>query len=122
MPIIDVTLVLPKGEEISKTLAHALADALGTAMALPAGRLWVRLSRHAASLYAENGVPPHLTPHPVFVDVLHAHLPGGEALKIEAQAIAGAVAACTGRENDAIHVTYAPPGAGRVAFGGKLIE
>ena len=122
MPIVDVELVLPKGEEIPKSLANQIADALGAAMALPSGRLWVRLSRRAASHYAENGVPAHLTSHPVFVGVLHAQPPEGEALKTEMQAIAAAVAACTGRETDAVHVAYAPAGAGRVAFGGKLVD
>jgi phenylpyruvate tautomerase PptA (4-oxalocrotonate tautomerase family) len=122
MPIVDIELVLPKAEEIGKAWANALADALGAALSLPAGRLWVRLSRRAASHYAENGVPPHLTPHPVFVGILHAHPPEGEARKAEIAAITGAVAACIGRLPDAIHVTYAPPGAGRVAFGGALLE
>lgn len=122
MPIVDVELVLPKGEEIAKTLANSLADALGTAMAVPAGRLWVRLSRRAASHYAENGVPAHLTPHPVFVSVLHAHPPENDARKAEIKGITEAVAACTGREIEAIHVAYAPAGAGRVAFGGNLVE
>jgi phenylpyruvate tautomerase PptA (4-oxalocrotonate tautomerase family) len=122
MPIVDVELVLPKGEEIAKTLANNLADALGAAMASPPGRLWVRMSRRAASLYAENGVPPHLTPHPVFVSVLHAHPPEGEARKAEIHAITAAVAACTGRDIEAIHVAYAPAGAGRMAFGGNLVE
>ena len=46
----------------------------------------------AASHYAENGVPAHLTPHPVFVSVLHAHPPENDARKAEIKGITEAVA------------------------------
>ncbi|MBL8515228.1 MAG: hypothetical protein JNJ55_14640 [Betaproteobacteria bacterium] len=122
MPIVDIELVCPKGEEIPKPLANSLADTLGAVFAAPKGRVWVRLSRRAASLYAENGVMAHETAHPVFVRVLHAHPPEGDARKTEAAAIAQAVATCAERANAVVHVEYAPPGAGRVAFGGQLVE
>ena len=71
--------------------------------------------------YAENGVRLKSEELPAFVTVLHAHLPSGAELEAEVQAITAAVATCIGRPIERVHVQYAPAGAGRQAFGGKLI-
>lgn len=59
---------------------------------------------------------------PVFVTVLHAHMPDGDALAAEAQAITLAVAACLACPPECVHVQYAPEAAGRQAFGGRLVQ
>lgn len=120
MPIIDVHFAgsLPS-EADAQELAARLADALGDALAQPPGRLWLRL--HPLPHYAENGGLP-AGAAPVFVTVLHATPPAGEALRAEIAALTAAVAAVAGRPRERVHVEYAPAGAGRIAFGGRLVE
>ena len=118
MPIVDIHWVgvLPASAD---DLAGGLADAIGDALQQPPGRVWVRM--HPVAHYAENGVPRVGAP-PVFVTLLHARPPAGEALKAEVAAVTAAVAAASGRPPERVHLEYAAPGAGRVAFGGRLVE
>lgn len=121
MPIVDVQVVAGAGENARTSLARELADAIGAALALPAGRVWVRLAWLPANDYAENGCELGEGEAPVFVTVLHADPPEGDARAAEARAIASAVAASVGRAVGWVHVEYAPAGRGRVAFGGVLL-
>lgn len=121
MPIVDVQIVAHSSDAPRRLLAHELADAIGAALAAPAGRVWVRLTWIPASDYAENGCDLGEGEAPVFVTVLHADPPEGEARAAEARAIASAVAASVGRAVGWVHVEYAPAGRGRVAFGGALL-
>jgi hypothetical protein len=57
-----------------------------------------------------------------FVTVMHASPPSGAALHTEVTAITQTVAAWAGRTPTQVHVTYAPPGAGRQSFGGHLVS
>ena len=118
MPIIDLHWAgaPPAG---AQDLADRLADALGDALGQPPGRLWLRL--HSLHAYAENGGLP-AGAAPVFVTVLHARPPAGQALRAEIAAVTAAVAAVVGRPRERVHVEYAAPGAGRIAFGGRLID
>lgn len=116
MPIVDVHCV---GAPLPA--AGALADVVGDALHLPPGRVWVRLHLLAAEQYAENGGPLSGA-LPVFVRILHAHPPLGAALTAEIATLTSAVASICGRPAERVHIEYAPPGAGRVAFGGQLIE
>lgn len=125
MPIIDVTLVLAEGAAPpAPSLARELADALGAALGCEPGRLWVRLHELPAACYAENGsgAGPDAGGPPVFVEILHADLPQAAARAAEARVLCDTVAHATGRPAERVHVEYAPPGRGRIAFGGKLIE
>ncbi len=121
MPILDVQLVLPEGAPLPAGLAAAIADAAGALLNAPAGRVWVRLSVLPAGHYAENGVAPADLPRPVFVTVMHADLPGAEGLAAQAWALADAVASVVGCDAGGVHIEFAPPGRGRVAFGGRLL-
>jgi hypothetical protein len=121
MPILDVDLVVPDGAALPSGLARSLADRLGAVLQAPPGRVWVRLHALAATRYAENDVAVGADELPVFVTILHAHPPEGEARAREASAIASEVASVLGRNAERVHVEYAPAGAGRVAFGGKLV-
>ena len=116
MPIVDVQIVGP-----SLATAEVLAGAIGDALKMPPGRVWLRLHPMAEDRYAENGGVLQ-GPLPVFVSVLHARLPVGEALQAELAALTQAVASATGRPVARVHVEYAPAGAGRMAFGGRLVE
>lgn len=121
MPIADVMIVSATAADGSPAWAQAVADAIGSALHAAPGRVWVRLQWLPASLYAENGPPPGVTELPVFVTLLHASPPSGAALAAEVQAVTGAIAAAVGRPAERVHIEYAPPGAGRVAFGGTLV-
>ena len=122
MPIFDVRYVASESIQAQAPSAQELADALGKALGSPLGRTWVRLHAHLAALYAENEVRVEEAEYPVFVTVLLAHLPNSEARPEQVRAITAAVAKCFVRPEERIHVEYAPAGAGRLAFGGKLVE
>ena len=122
MPIVDVLVVCKTPEQVRSVSAQALADSLGQVFESAPGHTWVRTQTTAATGYAENGVRLADSELPAFVTVTHSHLPESEALAIEARAVTAAVAKCIGRTNEFVHVQYAPPGAGRQAFGGKLVE
>jgi phenylpyruvate tautomerase PptA (4-oxalocrotonate tautomerase family) len=122
MPIIDVEIVSVPEADMPRDLAQRLADALGTALAAPAGTTWIRLRALASDRYAENGVTVAAFDLPVFVTVLKRQLPDVAERATECGLLARTVGDITGRPADRVHVEYAPAGAGRVAFGGKLVE
>lgn len=121
MPILEVELVLRPDEVIAAGLAALIADRAAAVFGAAPGRTWVRLRTLPPSHYAEDsgGPPPGVSP--VFVTVLHARLPGAAALAEEARQLAETIAAACDRPTDNVHVFYQPDGAGRVAFGGKLV-
>ncbi len=121
MPIVDVQLVTPDGHPPAVSSA-ALADALADVFNAKPGSVWVRLSVLPSNLYAENGVAQGQIPNPVFVRVMHVDLPAVEVLESQARAIALAVGECLARPSELVHVEFAPPGRGRVAFGGNLLR
>lgn len=116
MPVVDVGWA-GAAPAAPDEMAAALADAIGDALQQPPGRVWVRLHRLH---HAENG-GPLAGAAPVFVTLLHAHPPTGEALLAEIAAVTAAVARASGRPRERVHLEYAPPGAGRMAFGGRLV-
>ena len=123
MPIVDIQIVQRDGAApAAASLTQSLADAAGRAFGSAPGRTWVRLSTLAASHYAENGASLGADEWPVFVTVLHAHVPQGEALECEIAALTAAIAACVEREPQRVHVQYAAAAAGRQAFGGVLVR
>lgn len=122
MPMVDIELVCETPSDAGAVSTRALADALGEVFRSPPGRTWVRLRVLRATAYAENGVDAAVSGLPVFVTVLHAHPPTGPALADEALAVTAAVAGCLARPPERVHVQYAPPGAGRQAFGGQLVR
>jgi phenylpyruvate tautomerase PptA (4-oxalocrotonate tautomerase family) len=121
MPIVDVELVCTPGAGDAEVSARSLADALGHVFGSPPGSTWVRLHALARGAYAENGVELGAAAGPAFVTVLHAHPPSGAELAAEVTAITHAAAACLRLPPDSVHVEYAPSGAGRLAFGGRIV-
>jgi len=120
MPIIDVEALRATVRGTAPT-AGELADAYGEVFAAPPGRVWVRLRWLEADCYAENGLSIAESELPVFVTVLHARWPEGPALQAELEALTRTTAAAFGCAAERVHVQYAPPGAGRQAFGGHLV-
>ena len=122
MPIVDVELVCTSEAEVAAVSARRIADALGAIFGSSPGRTWVRLRRLPASAYAENGCDMSPDELPVFVSVLHAHPPQGDALAEQVRAVTAAVAECVRRAPEHVHVRNEPAAAGRQAFGGRLVE
>jgi len=123
MPILDIEIVQPDdAPPPAASLTQTLADAAGRAMGTPPGRTWVRLRTLAAARYAENDAAVAAAELPVFATVLHARPPEGSALVDEVDRLTQALAACLGCEPQRVHVQYAPPAAGRQAFGGVLVR
>ena len=120
MPLIEVEVVAD--DELSPTLAPRLAEAAGGALDAPAGQTWVRLRRLTTASYAESGRGPASGVRPVFVQVLQARLPDEAALGRQAAALTAAIAEVCGRPADQVHVVFSPAGAGRTAFGGRLLR
>jgi phenylpyruvate tautomerase PptA (4-oxalocrotonate tautomerase family) len=122
VPILDIELVQSNGRvPPPASLARALADAVGGVFGSLPGHTWVRLRVLPASQYAENDATLGPDQLPAFVTVLHAWPPEGEALAGEVAALTQALATGLGRAPERVHVQYAPAGAGRQAFGGKLV-
>ena len=122
MPIVDVQVVVNEGESPLSGAAQSLAEALAVVFRAKPGLVWVRVHSLSSAFYAENGVVVGAADLPVFVDVLHARPPRGEALAGEVAAISAAVGGVLDRDGQRVHVRYAPAGAGRIAFGGILVE
>ena len=122
MPILDVEPVQAAHAAIDPALARRLADAAAVVLGEAPGRVWVRLRPLPAVQYAENGVAVAADEAPVFVTVLHARPPEGDARVQEAAALTRAIAAVFGRADARVHVLYAAAGAGRQAFGGRLVS
>lgn len=122
MPVLEIEIVTVDLEELDPGLAGRLADAAGAVFGSPPGRTWVRLRTLPVQQYAENGGPLPGDIRPVFVTVLHAQRPDGEALHHEINLLSTAIAAACDRPADNVHIFYQPDGRGRVAFGGRLIE
>jgi GNAT superfamily N-acetyltransferase len=120
MPIIDLSLVVAGNHDVQQSTTQLVADRLGSALGSPPGHLWVRLHIIPSDRYAENGAEVDVAELPAFIRILHSRPPTGTALAEEAARVCAVVAAALDRDSSRVHVEYAPPGAGRIAFGGKL--
>lgn len=120
MPIVTVEIVGTAAAAPSG-LARTLADAIGRALGVPAGNTGGARTL-ASDAYAENDTPASQTPAPVFVTVEEREPPHGDALVARIAALTEAVARACGRDAGIVHVEYAPPSAGRRAFGGRIVR
>lgn len=122
MPILEIEIVLSGAETLEPGLAGKLADAAGEIFDSPSGRTWVRLRPLSIDQYAENGGGPAADIRPIFVTILHAHRPTGEAFRQEVRRLTEAIAQACNRPAENVHLFYQTDGRGRVAFGGRLVE
>jgi len=122
MPILEVTVVGDPPARARAGWAGRIAEAAGAVFHSGAGNTWVVLREHPLEDYAENAACPGERYAPVFVRVLKKSLPLEPELKIEVDALTRAVAEVCGRDPAQVHVIYEPGAAGRVAFGGRLVE
>lgn len=121
MPILSIEIVGKRGD-YPAGMASRLADAAGAFYRSEAGHTWVRLRWLDPEDYAENEGGPYADVRPVFVSVIEAHPPEDAERARQAVALATVVGEACGQTAEHVHVIYEPPGAGRVAFGGHLVE
>jgi phenylpyruvate tautomerase PptA (4-oxalocrotonate tautomerase family) len=119
VPIVDVELV---GDvDVTTETTQRLADALGEALASRPGGTWVRVRRLERSRYAENGGVDDEV-RPVFVTVLERTRATGQDLVDRVARVTATVADVTGRDPSNVHVLFEDDAAGRLSFGGRLVE
>lgn len=117
MPILEVEIVARPNEQFSPQLASKLANLSGQIFGSPPGNTWVKVQFIAPEHYAENDSEDEV--YPVFVSILKAQWPPEEERKAEVTQLTVAIAQLCNRPSQNVHILYLPPGAGRVAFGGK---
>lgn len=122
MPIVTVEVVAGDGSATRNDLAQVLADAIGKALNSPPGHTWVRLRPITPNQYAENGSPPEATELPVFVTILERQASRGAELQAQVASLTRAVAEVVGRPASCVHIEFAPSAAGRLSFGGTLVQ
>ncbi len=121
MPILEVRVVGELAAGLAPGLAQRIADAAAQVLGSPPRGTWVAVEMVAPELYAENGgAEPGLPP--VLVRVLLRGGPPPDRLADQVAALTRAVAGCCGRPEESVHIVYEPAAAGRVAFGGRLVE
>jgi phenylpyruvate tautomerase PptA (4-oxalocrotonate tautomerase family) len=122
MPIVTVEVVVGANDAMAHDIAQSLADVIGRALESPPAQTWVRVRSLARDQYAENEVFLDATQLPVFVTILKRQSPQPAQLEAEIAALTRAVAQTIGRPVTCVHIEYAPAGAGRLSFGGILIQ
>jgi phenylpyruvate tautomerase PptA (4-oxalocrotonate tautomerase family) len=121
VPIVDVVIV--SDDASWPGLAQTLADGIGDALGAPIGTTWVRLRALDRNRYAESGgADADADAGPVFVEIISRRAPDGPQLSNAVVDIVRAVARATGLPAERVHVIFEPDGAGRIAFGGRLVE
>ena len=121
MPIVDVQIVGVTDAEAA-ACAQPIADGLGIVFGSGRGATWVRARRLPAACVAENGEANPAARDAVFVTVLKRALPEPAVLAMEIIRVCELVSTACGRPRERVLVVYEPPGSGRVAFGGRLME
>ena len=122
MPIVTVEVVAGGNDAMAQGLAQSLADAIGGALKSPPGQTWVRVRSIARDQYAENEARPDAAELPVFVTILKKQTLQRAELEREVAALTAAVAQVVARPTTCVHIEYALVGAGRLAFGGVLVQ
>ena len=122
MPILDIEIVASNADlGLPADLTQSLADAAAQVFGTPQGTVWVKVRVIPSAQYAEdNGTP--LGVYPVFVTVLKSRIPEGSALENEIARLTQVIAEVLNRPDTNVHIFYQADGAGRVAFGGKLVK
>ena len=121
MPIVDVEIVLRRGETFRKEILIELANELGEIFQSREGGTWLKVRELPDDRYVENGGTAEGI-YPIFVSIIKSRLPDADEMQREVERITGAVAQICDRSSENVHVIYQPEGRGRVAFGGRIIS
>ena len=121
MPLIEIEVV-GNGDPLDPGLPSRLADAVGDVLGARPGTTWVRLHQLERSNYGESGGPVPEDLRPVFVHLLLARQHEAGEVGPMLQRVTQAVAESLHTPTDNVHVVLSPDGAGRVTFGGRLVQ
>lgn len=121
MPILHIDIVTRPGESIRSEVAQELADRTGEIFGSEPGGTWVSVSPIVREAYAENKRAEEDL-FPVFVSILKAKLPSPDALQVEITRLTEVISVVCDRPRENVHIIYQPEGAGRIAFGGRLVK
>ena len=122
MPILDIEVIVVDGETTDSDWVQQIADGAGKIFGTLPGKTWVRVRRLPNVDYAENETKISPDLRPVFVSVLKSQLPPIDVLRVESRKLTLEVARIMQRPAANVHVLYLPPAAGRLSFGGTLLE
>lgn len=121
MPLVEIEVINSSGG-LEPDLPGRLADALDEALGARPGSTWVRLRALERSSYGESGGPIPEDLCPVFVHLLLARQDEAGEVGLMLERVTRAVAGTLHHRAENVHVVLSPDGAGRVAFGGRLVE
>jgi phenylpyruvate tautomerase PptA (4-oxalocrotonate tautomerase family) len=122
MPILEIEIIASDSDpSLPAGLAQSLADEAARVFGGPRGTVWVKVQLIPFAHYAEDHGKPEGV-YPVFVTVLKSRVPEGSALEAEIGQLVRGIAKILARPEENIHIFYQPDGAGRVAFGGRLVR
>ncbi len=116
MPILRVEIIGEVHESIRPGLAQRIADRAGACLESRPQGTWVRVTYLPVDQYAENGAVDQY--QPVFVSLLQADVPVGDARAEQMVRLTQAIATACDRPAEHVHILIEPPAAGRIAFGG----
>lgn len=124
MPVLEIELIGEVASETRRGLAGRIAESIAAVLEAEPQSVWVRLRFTPSTDYAENrgGESTSQGAQPVFVTIMKRGWPAKEPMKREARALAAAIGEACHRSPEEVHIFYEPPGEGRVAFGGSLVE
>jgi phenylpyruvate tautomerase PptA (4-oxalocrotonate tautomerase family) len=122
VPILEIELVESEAtQSLPADLAQSLTDAAAQVLGASKGTVWVKIRVIPSIQYAEDhGKPEGM--FPAFVTVLKSRVSEGSELEDEIVRLTHAIASILNRPEANVHIFYQTDGAGRVAFGGKLVR
>ena len=121
MPLLEVEVVLKDSEVLDLRAAARIAEAAASVFGAPPGNTWVRMKTLLPTAYADDAGGPPDGVFPVFVSVVKARYGSVGERTSEAERLTRAIAPILKRPPENVHILYEPDGAGRVAFGGRLV-
>jgi len=121
VPLLEVEVVLKDSEVLDLRAAARIAEAAASVFGAPPGNTWVRMKTLLPTAYAEDAGGPPDGVFPVFVSVVKARYGSVGERTSEAERLTRAIAPILKRPPENVHILYEPDGAGRVAFGGRLV-
>ncbi len=121
MPILNIEIVGQLEEHLHSGLTQKLADTAAEVFKSPPHGTWVKIHFISEEHYAENEGSLKET-YPVFITIVLAKPPVGPDLARQVQNLTISLAPVLGRKPGNIHIIIELPAAGRIAFGGKLME
>jgi phenylpyruvate tautomerase PptA (4-oxalocrotonate tautomerase family) len=113
MPILEVDVVGRSTSGLARKIAAAAGPIVGR------GHTWVIVRKVAQADYAEDAGGAY---RPLLVKIMERRRPRGPRLKAEIRALTAAIAKACRHPAENVHILYEPDAAGRVAFGGVLVE